>query len=99
MSSQIALPLIPAGSGEPASIILGVGNRAVADALRAPESWPFRTAILHGPPRSGKSLFARWFTNQQAGGVIDGVEGLAIAYMAGFYVFAKHAKARKWRAG
>ena len=76
MSSQIALPLIPAGSGEPASIILGVGNRAVADALRAPESWPFRTAILHGPPRSGKSLFARWFTNQQAGGVIDGVEGL-----------------------
>ena len=76
MSSQIALPLIPAGSGEPASIILGAGNRAVADALRAPDSWPFRTAILHGPPRSGKSLFARWFANQQAGGVIDGVEGL-----------------------
>ena len=32
-------------------------------------------------------------------GFLDGVEGLAIAYMAGFYVFAKHAKARKWSAG
>ncbi len=32
-------------------------------------------------------------------GFLDGVEGLAIAYMAGFYVFAKYAKARKWGAG
>ena len=76
MVSQIALPLIPAGSGEPASIVIGSGNRAVAEALGAPETWPFRTAILHGPPRSGKSLFARWFANRHAGGVIDGVERL-----------------------
>ncbi|WP_370032289.1 ATPase [Qipengyuania mesophila] len=76
MSSQIALPLIPATSGQPASIILGTGNRAVAEALAAPETWPFRTAILHGPPRSGKSLFARWFASRHAGGVIDGVESL-----------------------
>ncbi|MEX0342387.1 MAG: ATPase [Erythrobacter sp.] len=76
MSSQIALPLIPAGSGQPASIVLGSGNRAVAEALAAPETWPFRTAILHGPPRSGKSLFARWFAGNHAGGVVDGVESL-----------------------
>ena len=32
-------------------------------------------------------------------GFLDGVEGLAIAYMAGFYVFGKNAKARKWSKG
>jgi chromosomal replication initiation ATPase DnaA len=76
VTSQIALPLIPAGTGQPASIVVGTGNRAVAEALGAPETWPFRTAILHGPSRSGKSLFARWFANRHAGGVIDGVEAL-----------------------
>ncbi|MBO6767779.1 MAG: ATPase [Erythrobacter sp.] len=76
MTSQIALPLIPAGSRQPTSIVVGSGNRAVAEALAMPETWPFRTAILHGPARSGKSLFARWFANRHAGGTIDGVEAL-----------------------
>jgi len=76
MTSQIALPLIPAGAGEPSSIVIGSGNRAVAEALAAPASWPFRTAILHGPPRAGKSLFARWFAAQQAGQAIDDAETL-----------------------
>lgn len=73
MASQIALPLSPAGSGEPASIVIGSSNRAVAEALGAPENWPFRTAILHGPPRSGKSLFARWFAGHHPDAVIDDV--------------------------
>ena len=76
MTSQIALPLIPAGAGEPSSIVIGSGNRAVAEALAAPASWPFRTAILHGPPRAGKSLFARWFAAQQAVEAIDDAETL-----------------------
>lgn len=76
MTSQIALPLIPAGAGEPSSIVIGSGNRAVAEALAAPASWPFRTAILHGPPRAGKSLFARWFAAQQVGEAIDDAETL-----------------------
>ena len=76
MSSQIALPLIPAGAGSPASIVVGAGNRAVAEALGAPGTWPFGTAILHGPPRSGKTLFARWFAAQGGGQAIDGVEAL-----------------------
>jgi hypothetical protein len=76
MTSQIALPLIPAGAGEPTSIVIGSSNRAVAEALAAPASWPFRTAILHGPPRAGKSLFARWFAAQQAGEAIDDAETL-----------------------
>ena len=76
MASQIALPLVPAGARDPDSIAIGSSNQAVADALSAPENWPYRTAILRGPPRSGKSLLARWFANRHAGGVIDGVESL-----------------------
>jgi chromosomal replication initiation ATPase DnaA len=58
--TQIVLPLAPTSSG-PARIVLGPANAAVAEALAHPEGWPFRTAVLTGPPRSGKSLFARWF--------------------------------------
>ena len=58
--SQIALPLAPGGSG-PARIVIGSANAHIAAALGAPETWPYRTAILTGPPRSGKSLLARWF--------------------------------------
>ena len=58
--SQIALPLAPGGSG-PARIVIGAANAHIAAALGAPETWPYRTAILTGPPRSGKSLLARWF--------------------------------------
>ena len=58
--SQIALPL-NAGPTGPSRIVLGPANAHVAEALAHPESWPFRTAVLTGPPRSGKSLFARWF--------------------------------------
>ncbi len=68
--SQFALPLHRA-SGGPARIVLGEGNAAVAEALAHPESWPFRTAVLTGPPRSGKSLLARWFADCGHGDVVD----------------------------
>lgn len=71
MTSQIALPLSPATSGRPVAIVVGSGNRAAAEALAASESWPYRTAILHGPPRSGKSLLAQWFAAQGGGDVVD----------------------------
>ncbi len=66
--SQIVLPLSPVSSG-PTRIVVGKANAHVAEALAAPESWPFRTAVLLGPPRSGKSLLARWFAEigQHAG--------------------------------
>ncbi len=66
---QIALPL-KAGNG-PARIVVGAGNAHVAEALVAPENWPFRTAVLTGPQRSGKSLFARWFAESGAGEALD----------------------------
>ncbi len=68
--SQIALPLA-SGEGGPARIVIGSANAHVADALATPENWPFRTAVLTGPPRSGKSLLARWFARNGRGRALD----------------------------
>lgn len=68
--SQIVLPLSPASSAPP-RIVVGNANARAAEALAAPETWPFRTAVLLGPPRSGKSLLARWFAEQSGGEAID----------------------------
>lgn len=68
--SQIALPLSLAGTG-PARIVIGPANAHVAEALAHPESWPFHTAVLTGPPRSGKSLLARWFAASGKGEAVD----------------------------
>ncbi|MCB2062454.1 MAG: ATPase [Novosphingobium sp.] len=69
---QIALPL-SSGTGTDAvpRIVVGSGNADVVEALREPELWPFRTAVLSGPPRSGKSLLARWFTESGLGAAVD----------------------------
>lgn len=56
--SQIALPLSARGSAQ--RIVVGEANAAVIEALQHPERWPFHVAVLTGPPRSGKSLLARW---------------------------------------
>ena len=65
---QIALPLGTSGGGVPSRIVVGNANAAVIDAFANTASWPFRTAILAGPPRSGKSLLVRWFVESGAGG-------------------------------
>ncbi len=67
---QFALPLATA-PGRPGLIVLGSGNRAAADALEQSAHWPFRTAVLTGPPRSGKSLFLRWFEERGRAFTID----------------------------
>lgn len=74
--SQIVLPLDLRRSGEAARIVVGSANEAAVDALGRPEAWPFRTAVLAGPPRSGKSLLARWFAAQGLGEAIDGADAL-----------------------
>lgn len=71
MASQIALPLRGGPGKGPSRIVLGAANAHVFDALAAPESWPFRTAVLAGPPRSGKTLAARWFAEQGQGEALD----------------------------
>jgi hypothetical protein len=65
--SQIALPL--AGNAGPSRIVVGNANASVIEAMADPSVWPFHTAVLSGPPRSGKSLIARWFADSGAGGI------------------------------
>lgn len=74
MSSQIALPLVTARGSE--TVIMGPSLVPAINALQSADSWPFRTAILAGPPRSGKSLLARWFAESGAGDVVDGADSL-----------------------
>lgn len=73
---QIPLPL-SAASDSPARIVVGTANAGAIDALMEPTTWPFHTAILSGPPRSGKSLLARWFVESGAGDALDNADRLA----------------------
>ena len=73
--SQIALPLSHRQGSDPDRIVVGNANAAAIEALREPHGWPFRTAILTGPPRSGKSLLGKWFA-AQGGEVLDGADAL-----------------------
>ena len=68
--AQFALPLTIGGDA-PARIIVGSSNQAAIDAFARAADWPFRVAILSGPPRSGKSLLARWFGESGVGEAID----------------------------
>lgn len=62
--SQIALPLPQRSSADPARIIVGNANAQPYEALKDPSAWPYGTAVLAGPPRSGKSLLGKWAQDQ-----------------------------------
>lgn len=70
-TSQFALPLAERASTNPSRIIVGNANASVVDGLFQSANWPYKTAILYGPPRSGKSLLARWFNEQNVGSALD----------------------------
>lgn len=75
--SQIALPLSGRGPAGAQRIVIGAANAGVIEALQNPARWPFHVAVLTGPPRSGKSLLARWAQSLPGAGgleVIDGAE-------------------------
>ena len=72
--SQIALPLAARGDRAASRIVVGSANAHVIDAMARAADWPFRTAVLFGPPRSGKSLIARWFAASDGGEVVDDAE-------------------------
>lgn len=73
MPSQIALPLSLPGSGEADRIVIGNANQSAYEALANPKGWPFGTAVLAGPARSGKSLLGKW-AGSQGITVIDGAD-------------------------
>jgi hypothetical protein len=72
--TQIALPLMTAASA--GTILTGPSLEPVLLALAGAETWPFRAAVLAGPPRSGKSLIARWFAESGAGDALDQADSL-----------------------
>lgn len=73
--TQIALPFATATGA--ARIVTGASNHAVLEAFAAAARWPFRTAVLIGPARSGKSLLARYFVEQGLGTAVDDADSLA----------------------
>lgn len=73
--SQIALPLVPQGAGAARRIVLGNANAHLIEALQSPDGWPFHTAVLTGPARSGKSLIGHW-AQAQGIEVIDGADAV-----------------------
>ncbi|WP_095011663.1 DnaA ATPase domain-containing protein [Tsuneonella mangrovi] len=72
---QIALPLELRRADDPVRIVIGNANTAAVEALGDSANWPFGTAILAGPARSGKSLLGRWFA-AQGGETIDGADAI-----------------------
>ncbi|WP_144096115.1 HdaA/DnaA family protein [Croceicoccus sediminis] len=70
---QIVLPLT--GVLKEQTVVVGNANEGFLRACEDAAHWPFRTAILSGPPRSGKSLLARWFGG--IGTAIDDAEDVA----------------------
>ena len=75
--SQIALPLTTRRADDPARIVVGNANRGAIDALADAAGWPYGTAILAGPPRSGKSLLARWTATAGTIEAIDNADAVA----------------------
>lgn len=69
---QIPLPL-GTGAG-PSRIVVGSANSQAIEAFAQVQDWPFRTAVLFGPPHSGKSLLGRWFADSGLGDIIDDAE-------------------------
>lgn len=72
--SQIALPLVTAASAD--AVLTGPSLEPVLALLAGASEWPFRAAVLAGPPRSGKSLLARWFAASGLGDVLDDADTL-----------------------
>ena len=67
----MALPIRFVPERGSARLVVGEANRVAIQALDDPSAWPFRTALLVGPPRSGRSSLAAWFAARGRGEAID----------------------------
>ncbi len=73
---QTALPLDKLRTAGSDSLIVTPSNAPVFAMLGNHAAWPGHCAILVGPPRSGKSLMARYFASQ-GGQYVDDADQLA----------------------
>lgn len=74
--NQIALPLGWPAEEQGEFLVVESNARAVR-MLEHWATWPVRTAVLAGPPKSGRSLLGRIFAARSAGSVIDDAETVA----------------------
>ena len=71
---QIALPLDWPQVQDDSRFILGEANREAFEHFRTWNMWPVKASILTGPPRSGRTLLARAFTERVHGRLFDRAE-------------------------
>ncbi|MEG8039101.1 chromosomal replication initiator DnaA [Sphingomonas sp. LR60] len=71
--NQFALPLGWAAEEQGEFLVVESNARAVR-MLEHWATWPVRTAVLAGPPKSGRSLLGRIFAARSGGSVIDDAE-------------------------
>ena len=69
--SQIALPLAWQPDARDAEFLVSPSNAVAVAMLERWATWPVRTAVLAGPPRSGRSLLGRIFAARAGAQVID----------------------------
>lgn len=69
--NQPALPFDWTGKTADRDFLVTDANRDATLLLDRWTSWPVRTALLVGPPQSGRSLLARLFVAKSGGAVID----------------------------
>ena len=73
--NQIALPLAWPEDDRGAFLVADSNAQAVR-MLEHWATWPVRTAILAGPPRSGRSLLGRIFAGRSGATVVDDAEAV-----------------------
>lgn len=77
MTDQIALPLAWPADARDGELLVGPSNATAVRMLDRWAAWPVRTALLAGPPRSGRSLLGRIFAARSGGTVIDDAQEVA----------------------
>ena len=77
LAAQFALPLDWSAAGaNDLPLIVGPSNAEAVRYLAHVALWPVRTAVLTGPPKSGRSLIGRLFARTSGGRVVDGPDSL-----------------------
>ena len=72
--SQFALPLAWHPDARDGEFIVSSSNAQAVRTLEHWSSWPLMTALLVGPPGSGRTLLATVFARLSGGSVVDDAE-------------------------
>lgn len=73
---QLGLPLAWPAEASDADFLIGPSNARAVHLLEHWAAWPVHTALLTGPRRSGRSLFADHFATKTGGRILDDADRL-----------------------